>query len=110
MDDITERMLAMDEQLHLDERANLMRLTLPRKYTQDAMERDLDIGTVIQWNKHTIVFDCTREQIAELHSDATYYSDVTGMDFADKHAIAKSARATSVAIKKAFKLRYAAFV
>lgn len=50
------------------------KIELPSTYTQDAISRDLDIGTEVKCTKRLTTMEVTREQLKELRSDADYYS------------------------------------
>lgn len=74
-----------------------MKVTVPRKYGLDAVERGLDIGEVVRVTARHITLECTAAQLAELRSDAEYYADEVG--FSD-HArgYCRSARAALKAL------------
>lgn len=46
----------------------------PCIWAEDAISRDLDIGTVVRETTRTVHLEQTREQIEESLSDALYYS------------------------------------
>lgn len=69
---------------------------LPRKFLIDHMERDLPYGEIINDGKRGFLVRCNDDELAELLSDADYYSDCAspGWDITNALAIQSSARAT----------------
>ncbi len=66
---------------------------LPRLFAEDHYERDLPTGELVSESKRFMTFRITdKETLDEWISDASFYSDVTGMDFEAMHSIARSAR------------------
>ena len=77
-----------------------MQVTIPTTYGEDAYySRALDIGSVLRMGKRTMTLECTKEQISEIISDATYYADTLGFDPCF-HRICYSARRALHSIRK----------
>ncbi len=69
-----------------------IKVTIPRLYGLDAVERDLDVGEVVKLTSREVTLKCTPAQLDELRSDAEYYADPIGFP-KHIHGICKSARA-----------------
>lgn len=72
---------------------------LPEHFYVDHMERDLPAGEVIDKGRRGVLVRCDDDTLAEIRSDADYYSDCAseGWDLGDHHvalAMQASARAT----------------
>lgn len=75
-----------------------IKLTLPRKFYEDHVERELPHGYVIAAHKYTVVVMMTRAEITELLSDADYYADAGIAAEMGMRDIAQSAKRTIDAI------------
>lgn len=75
-------------------------IKLPSRFFVDHMERDLDTPVVVKETQTHVWVNLDDPAMAELESDAEYYSDHTGFDRA-YFGLCASARATLNAIKKA---------
>ena len=77
---------------------------LPEHFYIDHMERDLPAGEVIDKGRKGVLVRCDDDTLAEILSDANYYSDCAseGWDLGDHHralGMQASARATVRRIK-----------
>jgi hypothetical protein len=54
----------------------LSRITIPPAFAQDHVARDLPSGDYVKVTRRGWTFDCTRDDLEEWLSDATYYSDI----------------------------------
>ena len=79
-----------------------MLIKLPKRFFQDHQERDLDTPTVVKENSRNVWVNANDPHLAELKSDADYYSLMWDMGSFDKWliGIARSAKATVEAIEK----------
>jgi|TARA_B100000902_G_C27089623_1_gene803153 hypothetical protein len=77
-----------------------MLIKLPKRFFQDHKERDLDTPTIVKENNRNVWVNANDPHLAELKSDADYYSLMWDMGSFDKwvFGIARSAKATVKAI------------
>lgn len=78
-----------------------MLLKLPKRFFEDHRERDLDTPIVVKQNSSYVWVDQSDPHLAELKSDADYYSDMWDIGGFDKwlFGICRSAKATVKAIE-----------
>ena len=76
-----------------------IKVTIPRLYGMDAVERALDVGEVVKLTSREVTLKCTPAQLDELRSDAEYYADPVGFH-KYVHGICKSAQATLKRLQK----------
>jgi hypothetical protein len=75
-----------------------IKLTLPRVFFEDHVDRDLPHGYVIKITRYTVDAMMTRNEITELLSDADYYSDSGIARDMGMPSLAQSAKRTIAAI------------
>lgn len=76
---------------------------LPKRFFEDHKERDLDTPNVAKETKANVWVHANDPYLADLRSDAQYYSDMADMGALDKYhfGLARSAKATLKAIGSA---------
>ena len=89
-----------DEMTMTTQNETTVLLTIPKRFYDNHVWRDLPAGTVIKETARKYTVEVTREELDELLSDARYYSDGAGWsDPQDMRPICASARATVKAIE-----------
>lgn len=70
-----------------------MRMEFPRRFIEDCLECDCDVGEPIEWKRRAVVLEMNDEQRAELKNRAEYYADRNGPDADGLQGLKASARA-----------------
>ena len=76
-----------------------VRVSLPPRWTDDALDRDLDIGAVVHRTARRVTLAMTADQLAEALSDARHYADPTNR-LEECEGVRASARAAVRTLRK----------
>ena len=79
--------------------AGTVRVSLPPRWTDDALDRHVDIGVVVKRTSRRVTLAMTVQQIAEALSDARHYAD-TDSGLEECEGVRASARAAVRTLRK----------